>query len=37
MATVSEASQVWWETKIGKHSYGSICRDHLLIESIGAF
>ena len=37
MATVSEASQVWWETKIGKHSYGPICRDHLLIESIGAF
>lgn len=26
-----------WNTKIGKHSFGPICRNHRLIESIGAF
>lgn len=29
--------EIWWNTKIGKHSYGPICRNHMLIESIGAF
>ena len=26
-----------WHTEIGKHSYGPLCRNHDLIESIGAF
>ncbi len=26
-----------FKTKIGRYSYGSICRDHSLIESIGSF
>lgn len=26
-----------WYTKIGKYSYGPICKNHMLIESIGAF
>ena len=26
-----------WYTKIGKYSYGPICRNHAFIESIGAF
>lgn len=26
-----------WDTKIGKYSYGPICRNHPFIESIGAF
>ena len=26
-----------WYTKIGKHSYGPLCRNHPYIESVGAF
>ena len=29
--------KVEWNTKIGKYSYGPICRNHPYIESIGAF
>ena len=34
---VSLSGRGRWETKIGKYSYGPICRNHQFIESIGAF
>ncbi len=37
LPSMTSPFEIWWKTKIGKHSYGPICRNHLLIESIGAF
>ena len=38
MMNLEEAvKQKEWYTKIGKYSYGPICRNHEFIESIGAF
>lgn len=35
--TENDTDKKEWHTKIGKYSYGSICRNHPFIESIGAF
>ena len=34
---IVELSSMSELTRIGKHSYGPLCRNHMLIESIGAF
>lgn len=34
---VSKPEYPEWKTKIGKYSYGPICRNHPLIKSIGSF
>ena len=34
--SMTEINEQWY-TKIGKYSYGPLCRNHQNIESIGAF
>lgn len=37
ISTITEQERINFATKIGKHSFGPICKNHVLIESIGAF
>lgn len=34
---IPDEKNIRWDTKVGRHSYGAICKTHPLIESIGNF